>query len=231
MGDKTTAVLNSVSQAVYNVRQSCVASALSIQTVAASNDKSVDINGLDMTNTASTQVNSCTETSSVDMQSIYGNMDTLLNQVIKAANGMEGTKKTFIATLKSAITVDVVNNCTALAISATKVLVQQAQSVTFDNVRISNIATATIQKCLQTVNIVIGGQPTTLEDYVKQNEPWMASVAGPAGPATSGGGPVNNALANQKVFPSCDALKQEAEYVWFATGIVGTLGAFAALIL
>jgi hypothetical protein len=231
MGDKTTAVLNAVSQAVYDVRQSCIASAIAVQTVAATDDKSVTIDGLDMTNTASTQVDSCTQTSSVDMQSIYGNMDTLLNQVVKAASGMEGAKRTFIATLKSVITVSVVDTCTALAISATKVLVQHAKSVTFDNVRLGNIATATIQKCLQTVDIVVGGQPTTLETYIKQNESWMAGVSGSEPSSSSNGNPLANALASQRVFPSCDALQQETRYTWFATGIVGLFGVAAAVVL
>ena len=225
MTDKTTAILNHVSQTIYNVRQSCIATAISSQTLQVSDAQDININGLNLTNQASGTVRDCKQTNNTDMQNIYGNMDTLLNNVITAANGMQAAKRTFIATLKSSITVDVVNQCTALAVSATKILVTHTSTASFDDVHMTNIATAAIQKCLQSVSIVVGQQPQTLESFVQQNEPWMTSVVGASPP------PASQTNVQQFQAQRCAALKQQTETAWFLTAVFSVFGVAVSALL
>ena len=231
MGPKATAVLNYVSHSIYNVRQSCVTSAIAAQTVAVDGAQEINISGLDMHNQATTHVGECTETSQLDMQNIYGGMDALRSRIQVAAAGMEGTRDTFVVSLKSAVTVDVVNQCVARAVSATSVMVNHAGgTVTFDNVKLTNMATASIQKCLQTVSVA----GTPLEKFIEQNEAWMGAVAG-AAPDASGGIPSTlqapDSAKATKVFPPCSQFQKQRDLAWFATAVVGVLGITASLAL
>lgn len=239
MGPKATAVLKYVSQCIYNVRQSCITAAVAAQTVQVDSAQAVDISGLDMTNQATTRVGECTQTSQADMQSIYGAMDALQTRVQVAAAGMEGVRSQFIASLKSAVSVSVVNQCVALATSTTSVLVQHASgTVTFDNVRLVNVATAAIQKCVQSVQVSVGGHTMPLEAYVEQNEAWMGAVAGAdaASDSRPGGGGTTTSAGTAaakavKVFPPCSMYQRERDTAWFVTAVIGALGLTASFVL
>lgn len=180
MSDKSKTIINYVSSAIVNVKHQCLSSAAAAFVLKIQNADKVVINGLSSNNQANATTN-CKEADDVDVRSIYGNLSDILNTAIQASPSQANIKKTFIATLTSAIDINVVTTCFSNALAAVELdisNVPKGGTVTFDNVKVQNRATAAINSCIQTVAVHVGGKDMTMQDYIEANVGWMTSVTG-----------------------------------------------------
>lgn len=178
--DKTNTIINCVSSAIVNVKQQCLSSAAAAFVLKIQNADKVVIHGLTSDNEATESTN-CSQTNDIEVKSIYGNLTDMLNTVIQALPNQANVKKTFIATLTSAINVQVVTTCFSNALAAVKIDISNVPAggtVTFDNVKVQNKATAAISSCIQTVAVHVGGKNLSMKEYIDANVGWMTAVGG-----------------------------------------------------
>lgn len=179
MPSKTDTIIDCVSSAIVNVKQQCLASAAAAFVLKIQNADKVVINGLSSNNQGTATTN-CSQSTDIEVKSIYGNLNDLLNTAIQASPSQDNVKKTFIATLTSAININVVTTCFSNALAAVQLTISNVPAggvVTFDNVKVHNQATATISSCIQTVAVHVGGTNMTMKEYIDANVGWMTSVS------------------------------------------------------
>lgn len=178
MSDKTQAIINYVSSTIVNVKQQCLTSAAAAFVLKIQNADKVVIHGLTSNNTG-TAVRNCAQSNDIEVKSIYGNLARILDTAIQASPSQDNMKKTFIATLTSAININVVTTCFSNAIAAIQLDISNVGgTVTFDNVRVTTRATAVIASCIQKVAVHVGGSDMSMQDYIAANVGWMSSVTG-----------------------------------------------------
>jgi hypothetical protein len=180
MADKTKTIIDNVSSSIVNVKQQCLSSAVAAFVLKIKNADKVVINGLSSDNQGSATTN-CSQSSDIEVKSIYGNLSSILDTVIQASPSQDNIKKTFISTLTSAIDINVVTTCFSNAVAAVQLDISNVPAggtVTFDNVKVRDRATATISSCIQTVAVHVGGKPMSMKEYIDANVGWMASVGG-----------------------------------------------------
>lgn len=180
MTSKSQTIINLVSNTIVNVKQQCLSSAAAAFVLKIQNADKVVISGLTADNQGQATTN-CSQSTDLEVKSIYGNLSDILDTAIQASPSQDNMKKTFIATLTSAIDINVVTTCFSNAVAAVQLEISNVPAggtVTFDNVKVQNRATSTISSCIQTVAVHVGGKNMSMKEYIDANVGWMTSVGG-----------------------------------------------------
>jgi hypothetical protein len=206
MGAGANAVLSQVADVLVNISQNCVATVGNQFQLDTGGAREVVIRGLDVTTTGSATMGRCQSTTTdVDIGPVHAAIDDRLEQVVRAAEQMEGDEVNFTVNIRESITADVVTNCTAVAVNTVRLLFRDVEeSVLIDNVNIRQHAQAEMTRCIQNAQVRIGNDTRPLRQYLEEHEDHFEVDDG-AGGAIRGG---RRAHAKRYARPTCKTLPE-----------------------
>lgn len=194
MGRKTEALLEQMADVVVNVNQECIASAMASFDLDIKGAKEVVISGLDVRSDAKTKVARCESTQDVDVGLIQTKMSERLDEVVRAAQGMEGDEVSLKVKIKETFTVNSTTNCTAVAIASTALRFANTKgNVTIRNVKVNQVARAQVAKCISNLQVRVGSGTRPLKQFIEDHEdeievtPLKGGVVAPDGRPIRGG--------------------------------------------
>ena len=205
MGAGANAVLSHVADVLVNISQNCVTAVGNQFQLDTGGAREVVIRGLDVTTTGSATMGRCESNTDVDIGPVHAAIDDRLEQVMRAAEQMEGDEVNFTVNIRESITADVVTNCTAVAVNTVRLLFRDVEeSVLIDNVNIRQHAQAEMTRCIQNAQVRIGNDTRPLRQYLEEHEDDFEVDDG-AGGAIRGG---RRAHAERYARPTCKTLPQ-----------------------
>lgn len=166
---KTSAVLNIIADVMVRTNQTCLSSASNSMLMKFGKAKEVTIDGLDSTNTGSTQQN-CTHVQDVQIGPLHENLRATLQQKMATAVGrLKGDTAKLIANITESVSVSVVSSCLAVAVNQIGISIQNVTGkVYLKDIHLTETATASVAQCLTKDTVRVGDVPLT--KYLDDNQ-------------------------------------------------------------
>jgi len=171
MGRNAEALLEHISEIVVRNQHNCIASAVAVTRIDIQNADVIQLRGVRIESEAEKEVEDCSAQNDVMVGSMHKDLEDRLDQVVQAS---PDRKKEMKVALQEALTVETVSTCAAIALASTEINIQDVEgTVRLENVKMQQLARASIKSCLSNVKVRIGEADMTLNEYLRSLEADM----------------------------------------------------------
>lgn len=177
---KTETVLQQIGESIVKLSQQCLLRASNIFVLELEAD-TVTLEDVAINSRTNTALTTCSTKTGIAEGPIRTGMDEALTGLqTTSADGLvvdpysrfrgHTNGVDFVMAVRSAVTVDVVNRCLAMALNSMVLRLKNARTITLKNVTINQVANAEITECIGNVDVQIGDTTQSLRQFLERNE-------------------------------------------------------------